>query len=167
VSVKISRQGVDRSTTYPKHLHGLADEVYSSLKRMEVCGWQMRHARGGWPHARCEGESGKSARPGQYALLCSNKSTKYIPKQLCSHAMKLVVLFSRRARCVVVWCGAEDVFVVVAEARFGWRVTAASPTLPKVSDDIWSRKVSCKKMRMHSGMLLLVLTMMWDALLTS
>jgi hypothetical protein len=65
------------------------------------------------------------------------------------------------------WCGVEDVFVVVAEARFGWRVTAASPALPKVSDDIWSRKVSCKKVRTHSGMLLLMITMMWDALLPS
>lgn len=102
------KQRVNRPTTYSKHLHGLADEMCSSLMRMEVCcgcGWQMRHARGGWPHARCEGNFCKSARPGQYALLCSNKSTIYIPKQLCSHSMKLVVLVGRSARCVVVWCG--------------------------------------------------------------
>jgi hypothetical protein len=40
------------------------------------------------------------------------------------------------------WRGVRNVVVVVvvAEARFGWRVTAACPALPKVSDDIWSRK---------------------------
>jgi hypothetical protein len=107
VSVKISTQGVNRSTTYPRHLHGLADETYSSLKRMEVCGgcgWQMRHARGGWLHARCEGKNRKSAGPGQYALPCIKELLNNIPKQLCSHAMKLVVLFGRCAQCVVAWC---------------------------------------------------------------
>jgi hypothetical protein len=107
VSIKISTQGVNRPTTYPKYLHVLADETYSSLNRMEVCGgcgWQMRHARGGWLHARCEGKNRRSARPGQYALPCTNELLNNIPKQLCSHAMKLVVLFGRCALCVVAWC---------------------------------------------------------------
>jgi hypothetical protein len=104
------RQGVNRPTTYLKPHHDLAGEMLSDPKRMEVrcgCGWQMRHARGGeggWPHARCEGKAGESARSGQYALLCNDKLLKDIPKRICSHAMKLVVLFSRRVQCVVAWC---------------------------------------------------------------
>jgi hypothetical protein len=100
VSVKISTQGVNRSTTYPRHLHGLADEMYSSLKRMEVCcgcGWQMRHARGGWLHARCEGKNRKSAGPGQYALQRAIEQHTKAALQPCDEAC--CVVWSLRAVC--------------------------------------------------------------------
>jgi hypothetical protein len=64
---------------------------------------------------------------------------KNIPKQIHGFAVKLVVFFGRRARCVVVW-GVKNVFVVAAEACFGWQVTAGCPALPHVSNDVWSRK---------------------------
>jgi hypothetical protein len=79
---------------------------------------------------RFEGKAGESARPGQYALLCTSELMKNIPKQIHGFAVKLVVFFGRRARCVVVW----------AEACFGWQVTAGCPALPHVSNDVWSRK---------------------------
>lgn len=59
---------------------------------------------GGWPHARCEGKTGESAQPGQYALLCNDKLLKNVPKRICSHVMKLVVLFGRCVQFVVAWC---------------------------------------------------------------
>ena len=63
----------------------------------------MRHPSSGWPQARREDEAGESARPGQYALFCTNKFMENIPKQLFGFAMKLLVLFGRRVWCVVAW----------------------------------------------------------------
>jgi len=75
-------------------------------------------------------------------MLCTIVFMENIPKQLCRYAMKLVVLFARRARWLVVWCGkclggggGSPLWRLA-----GWQVTAASSALPHVSDVIWSCK---------------------------